>query len=273
LWMSPAIPPGGLTTANAGSWKEVWRADQYEPDPVIARSYGGGALASFGGYLFWGTMHEPWVSTVIWGSVYGMPATQAEMAAAITGTMRSTVLFRGKDFETAAPTIDVLYGSARLPVYVPPQDTVPGSWILAANTMPAGHNQPLFGTSGYGFLFNGYTWSMAVWNNRLWIGTMDWSYLAAKGSTLFGIPIPPRPTDAAYYGADVLSFFSAESPANLENLKGLGNFTNYGVRNLFAADTLFLGIANGMNLLTNPAGPAPLGGWELIEAWPADGGQ
>jgi hypothetical protein len=55
----------------------------------------------------------------------------------------------------------------------------------------------------------------------------------------------------------------------VESLAGVGNQTNYGIRNMFAADTLFLGTANGMNLMTDPSGP--LGGWEVIEVLPAAG--
>jgi len=73
-------------------------------------------------------------------------------------------------------------------------------------------------------------------------------------------------SNPANFGADLLSFASPTAPARVESLAGVGNQTNYGIRNMFAADTLFLGTANGMNLLTNPA--SPMGGWELIEAFP-----
>lgn len=266
LWMSPAVPSGGLATTDAANWKEVWRADQYEPDSVVARSYGGGALASFGGYLFWGTLHEPWVGTAVWGSVYGMPTTSQQQAAAITGTLRSTVLFRGRDFETDQPAIDLVFGNSKLPVYVPPQGTTPGVWTLTTNRMSAGHTEPLFGPSGYGYLFNTYTWAMTVWNGRLWIGTMDWSYMAAKGAAVFGLTIPPRLIDPNAYGGDLISFADASMPPSIVSTTGVGNYSNYGIRNFAAGDTLFIGMANGMNLLTDTADAIPEGGWELIEA-------
>jgi len=269
LWMSaPLHSEGGLSSSDVNKWTKVWSVDQYEPDPIVASTYGGGALASYGGYLFWGTMHEAWMATAQWIQKYGLPTAPLQQAALITGTFRATALFRGKDLDTPTPTIDVLYGNARLPVYVPPQGTTAGQWTLQSNKMPAGHTTPLFGIMGFGYIYNAYTWSMAVWNNRLWVGTMDWSYLATKGAAvLFGLAVPVA--NPANFGGDLWSFSSPTSPAHVESLAGVGNQTNYGIRNMFAADTLFLGTANGMNLMTDPSGP--LGGWEVIEVLPAAG--
>jgi hypothetical protein len=61
LFMSPVISSGGLPTSTA-TWPKVWSVTDYEPDPLIALTYGGGALVSFDGYLFWGTMHVPELS-------------------------------------------------------------------------------------------------------------------------------------------------------------------------------------------------------------------
>jgi hypothetical protein len=268
LWMSPVLPDSGLSASDANSWSEVWRADSYEPDPVIVLSYGGGALASFDGYLYWGTMNEPWLSTSVWVNQYGTPKTPAQQAAVFSGTMRSTVMFRGKDFDTQSPTIDLVYGNDKLPVYTPSAGGG-GSWSLAPNKMPAGHNHALYGASGYGYLFNAYTWAMTVWNNRLWVGTMDWSYLASRGFGLFGISVPPKLINPSTFGGDLYSFANSNSPANPESLTGVDNYTDYGIRNMLpSGGSLFLGMANNMNLLTNPNGPLPLGGWELIEATP-----
>ena len=63
LYMSPVVPLGGLTTANANNWVKVWRATDYEPDTLVVRTYGGGDLSSFDGTLFWGTMHVPFLAT------------------------------------------------------------------------------------------------------------------------------------------------------------------------------------------------------------------
>ena len=48
-----------LMWAGGNSWEKVWSVNDYEPDPVIAKSYGMGSLESFGDYLYWGTMQVP----------------------------------------------------------------------------------------------------------------------------------------------------------------------------------------------------------------------
>jgi hypothetical protein len=116
-------------------------------------------------------------------------------------------------------------------------------------------------------LFNGYVWTMANWNNRLWIGTLDWSYIAAKAGTVFGLQYPPWFFNARFYGADLLSMANSSTAATTEFINGVGNKNNAGIRTMESAGNLFLGMANNMNLLTNPS--APMGGWELLELAPA----
>ena len=113
---------------------------------------------------------------------------------------------------------------------------------------------------------------MSVWDNRLWLGTLDWSYSAEQGTVAIyqggNQPIPVNVTlffAIQNYGADLYFFQSSQSPAVPENVYGLGNYTSYGVRNSLPSlsNSLFLGMANISNLLTSPFGPQ--GGWELIE--------
>ena len=59
LMMSPIIPPGGLTPADVNGWEEVWNIIDYEPDPVTANAYAGGAVQSWNGQLYWGTINFP----------------------------------------------------------------------------------------------------------------------------------------------------------------------------------------------------------------------
>lgn len=270
LWMSPIVPTGGLIPLMANSWQEVWRADDYEPDPVIVQAYGGGALAAFDGYLYWGTMIEPFTTYDVWENTYGTPQTQAVSLAALTGSFRATTLFRGIGFGTGTPIIQLVYGDLDLPVYTPPASgpRTAGTWVPTMNNMAAPYCYPQLGVAGYGYSYNNYTWSMAVWNNRLWIGTMDWSFLAATIAQSHGYPIV-APINPADYGADLYSLPDTTSPANPENITGLGNYLNYGVRNISVSSdgaSLFIGMANGMNLATVP--PGPYGGWELIQATP-----
>src|SRR5690606_19783052 len=60
LYQSPKIPPGGLPPST-DRWTELWSITDYDPDLVTALVTGGGALASFDGKLFWGTMNVPFL--------------------------------------------------------------------------------------------------------------------------------------------------------------------------------------------------------------------
>lgn len=270
LWMSPVIPDTGLTRSHAAGWLKVWEADDYEPDPVIAASYSGGALASYGGYLYWGTIHVPYVSLFNYIAAYGEPANQEELAELIQKTFRTLALFRGKDFDSATQ-VELLYGAQKLYKYT---DGNPGAWALADNNM--GGVKPLYGTSGFNRPFNLYTWQMAVWNDKLWVSTFDWSYIAYLSQSIETIPAaskqltlkPPRmgALDLSPYGADLYFFSDTTNPAKAETVTGLGNYASYGVRRLAPTSTsMFAGMANPMNLLTDTTDTLPEGGWELIE--------
>jgi len=282
LWMSPTVPGGGLTSSHAESWEKVWEVTDYEPDPVTAATYGGGALASFDGYLYWGTMHVPMMSTLAHFYVYGPPGSPEEALLAFMGTYRAITIFRGQDF-ASDPDVDLVYGMPQLPVYVPG----PG-WMLMDNNM--GGSWPISGPSGFGNPFNNYTWTMDVFDDQLFVGTMDWSYLIL-GEWLEEFP-PELPFDCEssfppevcavveggydifvslfepqdFYGADLFRFPTSGFPAIPESLDGVVNYSSYGIRTMIADDAnhaLYLGMANPMNLLTDPFDDKPEGGWEL----------
>ncbi len=270
IHMSPSIPVGGLTAAHKDQWQKVWSVEDYEPDPVTAATYGGGALASFGGYLYWGTMHVPLMSAEANILFYSQqldnyPADAKELAAAAMGTYRAISLFRGKSFDTANEKIELLYGMPMLPMFDPTQR----KWNIVANSMNA---QPKFGLSGFGNFFNNYTWTMSVFDGKLFVGTMDWSYLLADGLValfMAGQDLAPAQQlpqiiwPSYFEGADLFYFSSPSLPALPERIDGMGNYSNYGIRTMIASDALYLGMANPMNLF-------PLGGWELIRLGQAD---
>ena len=62
-------------------------------------------------------------------------------------------------------------------------------------------------------------------------------------------------------------FPSTSSKAQPINTRGLGNYLNYGIREMIPNGKrgLYLGMANPMNLRTDPNDRVPEGGWELIE--------
>jgi len=274
LWMSPSLADGepGLTPADAGAWRQVWSAAQYEPDPVVARTYGGGALASYGGQLFWGTMHVPLLATVAHLTAYP-PADRAAALAAVAGTQRAIAVFRGRNLAGPRPRIELLYGQSTLPAFDPAGNSGAGAWRLAPTSYA-----PRFGTSGFGNPFNNYTWTMGVAGGSLYVGTMDWSYLAVQlvplvlgqlgvpaGGAALGRAWRPELLTPRFFGADLWAFPRAGKPAAAVATAGVGNYLNYGIRTMVpAGSTLYLGMANPMNLRTDPTDRVPEGGWELI---------
>jgi hypothetical protein len=103
---------------------------------------------------------------------------------------------------------------------------------------------------------------MEPWNDSLYLGTMDHSYLI-YGS---GADIPPALAllgGEPVYGADLYRFDSARTAAQTVSLDGLDNPMNYGIRTMVHdSAALYVGTANPMNL-------NPDGGWELIKVFEA----
>lgn len=371
LYMSPTLPTSGGLPESTDPWTSVWNIDDYEIDPVVASATAGGALAAYDGKLYWGTMAVPFLSTeeaLILGTAYennpscttclnleGGDGTFGIDDAATTalGTYRAIAIFRGSNFDSS-PNIELLYGEQYLPKYEKSAE----SYTIAPDTdhENAMHVAPEFGTGGFGNPFNAYTWSMAVYQNHLFVGTFDWSILPVtviadliapsstplassrlesalrshvspstgepdltqalvNGAQQLATNIPSitiadasalrsrsapiaRPTShgegvlslptalTKYLGADLYRFDNSTERAQPESIAGVGNFTNYGIRNMVVADRLYLGTANPLNLLTGPSdvalfdtsavptGPAAAhqpdlirtdtGGWELI---------
>ena len=143
LWMSPALGSSGLDTSDAPRWEKVWSVDQYDTDPVISDSIGGGALASFDGYLYWGTIQVQNTGKSIFQEHYPNenPADLATM------TSRPTALFRAKDFNGSP--VELLYGDNLLWHYTPAgADPVaqPAKW----EQVPNGTGPAKWGTAGFG---------------------------------------------------------------------------------------------------------------------------
>ncbi|MEU1607716.1 hypothetical protein [Micromonospora matsumotoense] len=264
IWMSPplAADAPGLNPADAGNWTQVWSAADYEPDPVVRRAYALGGLASYGGRLHWGTMHVPLQATALHLSVYP-PRSQAQLQATVQNTQRAFAVFRGQDLGGTHERIETLYGESALPAYDPTANNGVGAWAPA----PTG-TTPVYGASGFGDPFNLYAWKMAVAGGRLYIGTMDFAYISLEGemptpgtakSTVGAATRPPT------FGADLWSFDAPGRPARAVDTGGFGNPLNQGVRTMVVdGSTLYLGMANPMNLRTDPTPGVPKGGWELV---------
>jgi len=250
LWMSPRLP---LTKASAGGWEKIWSADEYEPFNLAAKLYGGGALHSFDGYLYWGTMHVP-------GMIYyyfteqagGEPEGDRARALLADETNRAFSLFRGKSFGTNYEKIELLYGGYErswygggyFRVFDPDSEEFYGAKNLMGLT-------PKYGEGGIGNKYGNYCWSMNVYGNDLYIGTMDYSPL----TQYFLNQVPPYST----FGGDLFRIDSADDYARTISDDGMGNENQYGIRTMVSdRNSLFLGTAGNSNL-------QPGGGWELIE--------
>lgn len=244
VWISPVIPAGGLTGANANSWRQVWSPSQYDPDPIVARfGYAGGAVQYYDGWLYWGTIHLQSSKalsvhqTCTQPICYGVPANNQELQALRDGVYRSTSFWRGRNLENPNKReIQLLYGESELPAVTAPKTF----------TMTSTGWTPLYGPSGFGNRGNEYTWQMAVFNGHLFVGTYDASVMQGAGAL-------------AQYGADLWRFDSSDTPAVNENYSGLGDTYNYGIRALSPLSDgsgLIAGMANPFNL-------RPGGGWEL----------
>ena len=283
LWMSPPIPADGLRPVHTGLWEKVWQADDYEPDPIIAKTYGCGAMAVYGGYLYWGTMHVPLTAYGATYLTYGsktLGATNSDGVTALQlGTTRAPALFRGNNFAGGgAPNIQLLYGNNKLPVF----DAQALQWQVVNNNMGA---IPRMGLAGFGNLYNAYIWSMAVYKNSLYVGTYDQSDIGSNqlamsqsntniinmlagyltNGTINISALNNVEKELESPGADLYCFSSANTPAIAISKWGMGNWANYGIRNMIGDSSgLYLGTANPRNMLSLTNSWYPLGGWELI---------
>lgn len=260
VWMSPVLASGqpGLDTSEAGSWQQVWNARMYDPDPIIAGTYGLGGLAGYGDYLYWTTMHVPLKSAYAVRARYPQNGVQANCQL-VKSSLRASVTFRALNVGTSTQSVELLYGASELSAYDPAVNSGAGGWV----TKPTNYT-PLYGSQGFGNAYNNYGWKMAVANGKLYVGTMDWSYVLKE--RLGGGGCGHDMSGYNDFGGDLWVFDTPNGPAKPVDTVGIGNYLNYGVRNILPdGKNIYLGMANPMNLRTNPNDNIPQGGWELIE--------
>jgi hypothetical protein len=241
VWISPPLGAGGLTAEDAGHWRQVWSPLQYDPDRVTAQfGYAGGAIHYFDGWLYWGTIHLQHSGALrvhqrcTQSFCFGVPETPEEEQSLEEGVYRSASVWRGRNLENSSSReIQLLYGESELPACIAPK-------MFA---MQSTGWTPLYGPSGFGTRSNEYIWQMAVYHDRLFVGTYDAAVLQGTANV----------------GADLWRFDDSQSPAVNENSTGLGDRLNYGIRAMAPLDDgsgLIVGMANPFNLATG-------GGWEL----------
>ncbi len=263
LYMSPTLhAPTGLDSTDLNNWTEVWNLNDYEVEPSAVQV--GGAIESFGGYLYFGTMQVPGTGVVAFEKLYpGVPTDNTTFL----NTYRAIAIFQSAGFDPSVvttPPVQLLYGSATLEQYNAGTNT----WSSVPNNMG---QSPTYGAAGFGNPFNNYTWAMKVFQNQLYVGTMDWSYLATNAGESTQIPAAILTIAPAFYGADLWMFSDTGSAAIPISMDGMGNYTSYGIRNMVVGNNaLWLGMANPMNLRTNQSNYP--GGWKLID-FPTQTGQ
>jgi hypothetical protein len=240
-------------------------------------------MSFYNGYLYWGTLNPPLFGINTFFATYGKPTDQQTVITDVLRAYRTASLFRAQSFSTGTPSIQLLYGESSLNVYSPTTQT----WQVTPNNVPSGTcttacgTAALYGHSGFGNVWTNYMWSMGVINSRLYVGTMNWEFLAFEQGMLGSTTIPQIPLQPSKFGASLFYFANSTSAAVPVSINGIGNFLNYGVRNIipYNATTFYVGTANPMNLATtgttNVTGAACVvsqcrGGWELIEVDPTN---
>lgn len=115
----------------------------------------------------------------------------------------------------------------------------------------------------FGNLFNNYTWSVSAFQDRLYIGTIDWFFRATSGNESTSIPAIIKSFAPAFHGAELWTFSNASTLAAPVSTSGRGNYTSYGIRNMVNDNVnMWVRMANPMNLRTGPSNYPR--GWKLI---------
>jgi hypothetical protein len=275
LWMSPTVPSAGLTSLHRRQWVKVWNMAQYEPNVLVSATCGGGAISSFDGWLYFGTMHIPTMAAKMFSQVHpaapappaGTPefdAWAASQAAIYEKTERVISLFRGRNFfkprsvlgiaTEIGGEVQLLVGYRTMPVYSKDTD----SWTDTTNRM---NQVPLMSGPGYG-AYNCYTWCMTIFKHNLYIGTLN-ADLGGHDEAFYRAEFARQDTA---YGADLLMIPSSlATNFTVVSRNGLGNPLNFGIRNMIATDDeIFVGTANANNLMAEFDDGMPDGGWELL---------
>lgn len=264
---------GEYSTADANRpWLRIWSPAEYETDPVVASTIGGGAITFWRGYLWFGTIHNTSGTmqahtTCTLSICYGKPANADEQINLLFNVSRAVSIWRARLDESGRPEVELLYGETSLPALVPGTKT-----FEARSTGWA----PKYGRSGFDNPFLTYAWSALAGSNDLLFGLYDYRYVfdvrlgiltesSYRAGQMFRTERKARSRQALDvdvtrgYGADLWRFDDVDTPGKAESVHGLGNFTNYGVRTMLRFDdgpNVMLGTASGLNL-------EPMSGWEL----------
>jgi hypothetical protein len=231
VWRSPVIPPCGLDESHAEQWEKVFSYSDYDATSATAKLAAGGAMIVFRGALYFGSMHVPFSYSC------SDPGNLITCALEKYLYTHAISLFRLTEDAQGKVTTTCLFGQDK-----------------------GGAYQPAIGPPGFGNHYNNYTWSMAVHDGWLYVGTMDYSFFLEDSLAQYGLPADfPGKVPIQQHGFDLWASSDGNGWVPVTT-NGLGNLYNWGARHLLSdGETLWLGTANPFNL--NPAG-----GWELWRA-------
>lgn len=242
---------GQYTSADATkTWARIWAPAQYEQDPVVASTTGGGAITFWKGWLWFGSMQNNQSASLLHSSCtkpicFGKPATPDENITLLFNVSRAASIWRAR-ISSAGAEVQLLYGQTQLPVLVPGTKTFqmkPTGWT------------PLYGSAGFNNPFATYTWAASASDNDLLFGMYDYRYVFDIRLNIASKPIDPT----RGYGGDMWRFTDPDGPAQAESVDGLDNWATYGFRNMLRLDNgpnVIVGGASSLNL-------EPDGGWQL----------
>jgi hypothetical protein len=252
LYLSSPMPRDGFHAKAQGSFTPLVILDKFDPDPLLGPTWGGGMLSIYQGKIYWGTM------TI--GSVYAgaynlanprlamTPAIRDNFARALSS--RAAHVFRIDPKDPANPKVELLFGSEYFPV-VDPAD---GSLSYKANLLGL---KPLMGDAGFGYGTVNYSWESAVFDDKLFIGTMDYSgglvdYIANKkfaGDYQINANLRVAKEQGFVAGGDMVVFENGHDQPRIITRDGLGNPDVNGFRNfLILNGSLYVGTSSEANM-------------------------
>lgn len=252
----------------------LWTASQYSKDPAITAMVGGGAMAAYHEYVYWGTMTAPATGPLAyWSARFQINPTPPTMAEILEGNEKAQMPATVWRINVNGGQIELLYGASQVPVFDYYGLSGSRQWLMR----PTGWT-PKWGPAGFGNPYNYYIWTMKVFDDKLFVGASESAYLHADlggpGMMMFGpawtasgitqtqkeLILQASPMDWLW-GCDLVRFDNTKSPAVFENTTGLGNSRNIGVRTMVSDDrSLYMGTENSFNINA-------FGGWEMIRLY------
>lgn len=261
--VGPEISPD-LDFGSDDDYEILWTASDYDPDPIIATTYGIGSMKFFDGELYFGTMHVPFVSLGAISAFYedsldDITDVTGGQLTLFLGSLRSSALFAYDPENRVGDDLGdprTLYGNPVLPLFAKDVD---GTLGLFLEPNPQSE-LPEYGLSGFNNPFNNYIWDMSEFDDKLYIGTMDWSYLFVPPLGDIGDPEENQLAGPEYFNLsllleDTFDQFQIQIDIFEEAILDPGELSDLEDINDFLFDTVYplLSAIVGTGLIADPA--------------------